>query len=165
MKICIYEPSNVKFIEEKLKKTMPNFILKRINDLSEILNEQCDFIATSKLFADLVRDYIDKNSLSIPILEIPIIPKKKEKTKERKYFSPIRKNIAEILKEKGPLHAYAIYKEYINRFGKISLRLLYYHLYKGAEKGIFIVNKEVEENGNYSWGSRARKVYYSLNED
>ncbi len=80
--------------------------------------------------------------------------------KGRKPGSEVRERIIEILKEKGPLHGYQIYKEYIKKYGAVSLRLIYYHLKKGIDLNEIKISHISEEEGPYSWGPKAIKVYY-----
>ncbi len=80
--------------------------------------------------------------------------------KGRKPKSAVRDNILTLLIENGPMHGYQIYKEYVKRFGPVTLRLIYYHLKKGIDLGEIAISHISEEEGPYSWGPRARKVYY-----
>ena len=76
--------------------------------------------------------------------------------------SDIRQRLVEILSFLGKDYGYNIYKVYCRIFPKISMRLLYYHLNKGAELGEFEMERVAGVEGNYSWGSTAEKVFYSL---
>jgi hypothetical protein len=76
--------------------------------------------------------------------------------------SPIRDRMTRLLEELGPQCGYNLYKEYVSRFPKVTMRVVYYHLNKGVELGIFVVDDVRIENGNYSWGTAAKKIYYSL---
>ncbi len=76
--------------------------------------------------------------------------------------SIVRKRIAEILAMLGEAHGYVIYKHYKALFPKVSLRNIYYNLRKGVELGEFVVVKQELEQGVFSWGLSARKVYYKL---
>lgn len=80
----------------------------------------------------------------------------------RPNFSQIRQNIVEILfyLEKG--YGYDIYKIYCEIFPKVTQRSIYYHLRKGYELGEFDIEKIEKEQGNYSWGDYAEKIYYKL---
>lgn len=79
--------------------------------------------------------------------------------------SEIRKNIVELLFFLKEGYGYDIYKHYKEIFPPVSMRVIYYHLRKGADLGEFKVNKVVKENGDFSWGSEAEKVYYSLGKE
>ena len=80
--------------------------------------------------------------------------------KGRKPGSEVRNKIIELLRIRGPMHGYQIYKEYIKNYGPVTLRLIYYHLKKGIDLGEIAISHISEEEGPYSWGPRARKVYY-----
>ncbi len=80
----------------------------------------------------------------------------------RPLASPIRQNIIEILHGIGAGYGYDIYKIYISRFPKVTLRSIYYHLSKGVAIGVFKVERVEQSRGNYSWGGSAEKTYYSL---
>ncbi|MBW2989111.1 hypothetical protein KY358_02200 [Candidatus Woesearchaeota archaeon] len=79
--------------------------------------------------------------------------------------SQIRQNIIELLFFLKEGYGYDIYRNYKEIFPPVSMRVIYYHLKKGAELGEFRVNKVVKENGNFSWGSETEKTYYSLGEE
>ncbi|MBW2998313.1 hypothetical protein KY321_02130, partial [Candidatus Woesearchaeota archaeon] len=67
-----------------------------------------------------------------------------------------------ILNHKEKLHGYEIYVHYLNIFGKAHIRSIYYNLKKGVDlKEITLVDVK-KEKGDYSWGSEAEKVYYSV---
>ena len=76
--------------------------------------------------------------------------------------SKIRQNIIEILYFLGEGYAYDIYKIYIQLFDKVTLRSIYYHLKKGTALEEFKIKDIKTEQGNYSWGSHAEKIYYCL---
>jgi len=78
----------------------------------------------------------------------------------RKPGSVVRDNIIDLLRKKGPMHGYQIYKSYREVYGPISLRLIYYHLHKGIDSGEIEISHISDEEGPYSWGPKARKVYY-----
>lgn len=84
--------------------------------------------------------------------------------KGRPVASDIRQRIVEILKYKGKAYGYEIFKIYDEVYPRASMRVIYYHLKKGLSTGEFRVDKIKKEAGNYSWGSEAEKVYYSLGE-
>ncbi len=76
--------------------------------------------------------------------------------------SQIRQNIVEILYFLGEAHGYEIYKIYKAIFPKVSMRSIYYHLKKGVALEEFKIKQIKQEKGEYSWGSQAEKIYYSL---
>ena len=79
--------------------------------------------------------------------------------------SQIRQNIIELLFFLKEGYGYDIYRQYKEIFPLVSMRVIYYHLKKGADLGEFKVNKIIKENGNFSWGSEAEKIYYSLGKE
>src|SRR3989338_7886808 len=82
--------------------------------------------------------------------------------KGRPIKSEIRQNIIEILHHIKKAYGYEIYKVYVSIFPKVTLRSIYYHLKKGITLGEFQIYKVEKEKGEYSWGTEAEKIYYSL---
>ena len=78
--------------------------------------------------------------------------------------SPVRNNVIELLAQFGELHGYSIYKHYLKLFPRVSMRAVYYCLSKGVKKGYFKVAKVEKQQGSYSWGPEAQRVYYALGE-
>ncbi len=76
--------------------------------------------------------------------------------------SIVRQRLAQMLLMAGKLTAYDAHKHYIRLFSATTRRNVYYQLRKGVDLGIFNVVDVVEETGDYSWGVKARKVYYGL---
>ena len=75
--------------------------------------------------------------------------------------SVVRDRLLLILRD-GPMHGYAIVREYYRRYGKTTTpRNIYYHLSRLVEDGL-IVAESSDVHGNYSWGESARRVYYRL---
>jgi hypothetical protein len=62
-------------------------------------------------------------------------------------------------------YGYEIYKAYKSIFPKATMRSIYYHLKKGVALGEFKVEKIKKEQGDYSWGSEAEKIYYALGQE
>jgi len=83
----------------------------------------------------------------------------------RKPYSIVRKRIIDILFLLGKAYGYEIYKIYNHVFPKVSQRLIYYHLRKGAALGEIKINKITKESGNFSWGDSAEKIYYEIGEN
>jgi hypothetical protein len=79
--------------------------------------------------------------------------------------SQIRQNIIELLFFLKEGYGYDIYRHYKDVFPSVSMRVIYYHLKKGTSIGEFKINKVIKENGNFSWGSEAEKIYYSLGKE
>jgi len=77
--------------------------------------------------------------------------------------SQIRQNIIELLFFLKEGYGYDIYRHYKDVFPSVSMRVIYYHLKKGTSIGEF--KKVIKENGNFSWGSEAEKIYYSLGKE
>jgi hypothetical protein len=61
----------------------------------------------------------------------------------------------------GRLTAYEAHKHYLQLFGKVSQRNVYYQLERGAKAEQF-ERIEVQEKGDFSWGDVSRKVYYEI---
>ncbi|MFH1132987.1 MAG: hypothetical protein V1735_00705 [Nanoarchaeota archaeon] len=76
--------------------------------------------------------------------------------------SAVRERIKAILSEVKQAYGYEVFKRYKERYGDVSMRLVYYHLKKGVALGDFKVDKVQVEQGDYSWGKSAEKVYYKL---
>ena len=76
--------------------------------------------------------------------------------------SAVRQNMINVLSEMGEAYGYALFKSYREIFPKVTLRLIYYHFRKGAELGEFQVSRVEKEQGDYSWGSTAEKIYFEL---
>ncbi len=76
--------------------------------------------------------------------------------------SEIRQNILKIIGIMGRAHGYEIYKHYNNIFPAVHIRSIYYHLKKATSiSEVEIIEIKLEE-GDYSWGKSAEKIYYSL---
>lgn len=84
------------------------------------------------------------------------------KKRGRPYFSQIRQNIIEILFYLEKAYGYDLYKIYCEIFPRVTQRSIYYHLKKGYDLGEFDIEKIEKEQGNYSWGDFAEKIYYKL---
>ncbi|MGM5480804.1 MAG: hypothetical protein ACQESE_00170 [Nanobdellota archaeon] len=80
----------------------------------------------------------------------------------RPTYSLVRERLKQLLYLLGPLTAYDAHKHYTKLFAKTSRRNVYYQLSKGEEMGLFKIDRVEEEQGDYSWGSISRKVYYKL---
>jgi len=78
--------------------------------------------------------------------------------------SIVRDRLVEMIFVVGKLTAYEAHKHYIRLFGKASQRNIYYQLEKGEVIDIFS-KQVVDEEGTYTWGTTAQKVYYSLTKD
>lgn len=76
--------------------------------------------------------------------------------------SIIRQNILEILYHLEKGYGYQICKIYNDVFPKVSQRSVYYHLRKGVAIQELKVHTIKTESGDYSWGDKAEKIYYSL---
>lgn len=76
--------------------------------------------------------------------------------------SAVRQNIIEILAVLGRGHGYQIYKVYRDLYPKVTLRVIYYHLKKGVDLEELAVQNIEREQGDYSWGTEAEKIYYKL---
>ncbi len=76
--------------------------------------------------------------------------------------SIVRKNLIDILFVLKKSYGYELAIIYNKLFPKVTQRLIYYHLNRGAKTGEFKIQSIKEEKGNYSWGSKAEKKYYLL---
>lgn len=76
--------------------------------------------------------------------------------------SQIRQNIVEILYFLGKGYAYEITKIYQDIFAPVTMRSIYYHLKKGESLDEFKISEVRIEQGDYSWGNQASKIYYEL---
>jgi len=76
--------------------------------------------------------------------------------------SVIRQNIIEIINVKKRVYGYELYNYYVDIFPKVHIRSIYYHLKKGTALKEIDIKEIKEEAGNYSWGDKAKKVYYAL---
>jgi hypothetical protein len=47
-------------------------------------------------------------------------------------------------------------------FVQVTQRSIYYHLRKGVSTGEIEVNRIVEDSGDFSWGQKVEKIFYSL---
>lgn len=83
-------------------------------------------------------------------------------SKGRPAKSDIRQNIVEILYFLGEGYGYDIYRIYREIFPKCTNKVIYYHLKKGVELEEFNVKRIQSEEGEYSWGNTAEKIYYTL---
>ena len=75
--------------------------------------------------------------------------------------SIVRDRLSQLLFVFGSLTAYDAHKHYIVLFAKTSQRNVYYQLRRGVDLELFNA-KTVIEQGEFSWGSTSRKVYFSL---
>lgn len=81
----------------------------------------------------------------------------------RKPKSIIRENIKKILSVVEEINGYDLYKIYIEVYPKVTMRSIYYNLTKGQELNEFKIKRVIEEEGDFSWGSTSRKVFYKIN--
>ena len=80
----------------------------------------------------------------------------------RKPGSPVRKRLIELINVVGPCHGYKLYKYYIEFYPKVTMRNIFYHLKKGTDLGEFVIYSQEHVTGEYSWGSHAEKIEYTL---
>ena len=79
--------------------------------------------------------------------------------------SPIRQNIIELLAHVGEGYGYQLSSYYNKIFPACTMRSVHWHLKKGLATKEFVVSKVAKEEGQYSWGAHAEKIYYSLGEN
>lgn len=84
------------------------------------------------------------------------------KKRGRPVKSEVRQQMVDILSVLGSAYGYEIYKHHKDIFPKVTLRLVYYHLKKGVDLGLFKKGKVEASKGEYSWGPEAEKQYYEL---
>lgn len=84
------------------------------------------------------------------------------KSKGRPPQSEIRQNMIELLHYLGSDYGYQICKNYFKVFPPVTRRVIYYHLKKGLDLGEFAIDRVEKEQGEYSWGTMAEKIYYKL---
>jgi hypothetical protein len=70
--------------------------------------------------------------------------------------------MVELLSALKEAYGYQLYEHYVRIFPKVTRRLIYYHLSKGVESGEFHPLETRKEEGNYTWGSTAEKIYYKV---
>lgn len=74
-----------------------------------------------------------------------------------------RRRIATILSQLRTSYGYKIYKVYKNVFDSgISKRSIYYNLNKGLKTGEFVVADVRSQEGDFTWGTKTRRIYYAL---
>lgn len=83
----------------------------------------------------------------------------------RPAVSIIRDNIIEILYHLGEGYGYQISLLYNKIFPPCTMRSIHYHLKKGLATKEFAIKKIAKEEGDYSWGTHAEKIYYTLGEN
>lgn len=76
--------------------------------------------------------------------------------------SQTRDRIVEILGVVERATGYDVYKVYREVFGSITSRSIYYNLHQGVLLDVFELDEVAVESGEYSWGSKAEKKYYTL---
>jgi|GEM_PF-2772107 len=107
---------------------------------------------------------INQQRVALNLPELFIIEVPYPSVKKRVVRHPVRARIAQILENNSaPLYGYAIYKLYTEKFGPISIRLVYYHLTRGVKERLFVVKQVEEIRGDYSWGNQSMRKYYDLN--
>jgi hypothetical protein len=87
---------------------------------------------------------------------------KKVLMRGRPVKSKIRDNMVEIIGFLGSGYGYQISKMYNQIFVQVTQRSIYYHLRKGVSTGEIEVNRIVEDSGDFSWGQKVEKIFYSL---
>ena len=76
--------------------------------------------------------------------------------------SQTRDRIVEILEVIERATGYDIFKVYREVFGSITSRSIYYNLHQGVVLDVFDLDEVKIESGEYSWGSKAEKKYYTI---
>ena len=83
-------------------------------------------------------------------------------TRGRPIKSLIRQRICEILFFLEEGYGYEINKIYLEIYGKVAQKSIYYNLSKGIETEEFKLIETRREEGNFSWGNTVQKHIYSL---
>ena len=79
--------------------------------------------------------------------------------------SQIRQNIIEILYYLKKGYGYAVARIYNEIFPPVHIRSIYYHLRKGVATGEIHLEEIKEEKGDFSWGTKVEKIYYTLGQE
>ena len=82
--------------------------------------------------------------------------------KGRPKGSKIRQNLIELLYVLNEAYGYELYKYYNALFPLCTLRSIHFQLRAGVETQEFKIQRVVQEEGDFSWGKSAEKVYYQL---
>ena len=80
----------------------------------------------------------------------------------RPQVSLIRDRLREVLSVVDRATGYDLHKIYVNVYGKVTIRSIYYNLHTGVLIGYFIVDSIKQERGEFSWGTEVEKKYYSV---
>lgn len=80
----------------------------------------------------------------------------------RPISSQIRQNIIEILFYLKKGYGYSIARIYNEIFPPVHIRSIYYHLRKGVATKEITLEEIKEEKGDFSWGNKVEKIYYTL---
>ena len=81
----------------------------------------------------------------------------------RPQASRIRERLREILSCIDNATGYDLHKIYVEVYGKVTIRSIYYNLHTGVLIGYFNIESIKQEQGEFSWGSEVEKKYYSIN--
>jgi phosphopantetheine adenylyltransferase len=137
--------------------------------LAEEINKQRAVVGKTPLIFIEVPPFLseDKKPLSSTRIREGTVDKEgrlvRRKAALPKSKSTIRNNFVELfLEEPNPLYGYQINKKYVRKYGRLSLRLTYYHLAKGVSEGLFKIREVKTHSGGYSWGPNSERVYYEL---
>ena len=76
--------------------------------------------------------------------------------------SDIRQRLIDILAVKGQAYGYELHKIYCELFPPCTREVVYYHMRTGVKLGQFVIDKVVDEKGEYSWGPTVQKTYYRI---
>ena len=83
-------------------------------------------------------------------------------TRGRPTKSKVRQNLVNMLHILKEGYGYDLFRHYRELFSPVTMRVVYYHLKKGAELGEFQLHKTAKEHGKFSWGEETLKNYYRL---
>jgi DNA-binding PadR family transcriptional regulator len=80
----------------------------------------------------------------------------------RPQISKIRERLCEILSCIDKASGYDLHKIYVEVYGKVTIRSIYYNLHTGVLIGYFNIESIKQEQGEFSWGTEVEKKYYSI---
>jgi hypothetical protein len=146
-------------LTERAKKLNPDAPVVVV-DNSTYKDEDLFAVFVFKKYRDLADKFNDKrqkeNIRPFAIVDVPL-----GKREVNLKANSVRGRIYEILKE-GPSYGYEIYKTYKERYGNISMRLIYYHINKGEKDNLFELAKIEKSDGDFTWGGTSVRKYYKL---
>ncbi len=161
MKFAIFPHGPVDRLMEKARQLNPRVPVLILDESSFSDPELLVVFAFRAHHKQVEAFNIRRVALGLPKFSIVDVPVEEMPRKPRVVRSSIRARLAELLSE-GPAYGYELYKKYREKYGAISLRLVYYHLERGVKEGLFEVADVRKSKGSFSWGESSRHIYYRL---